>query len=109
MEKINIIVKLDNKEMPYKYRGEATINKDIIEFNDKKDNYIFDKKVQRLIKSSEESTIMLDFKNKNIKIKEKENELIINIEVKEINISKNNVKIIYIIDKNEIIFQIKEV
>ena len=67
------------------------------------------KKVQRLIKSSEESTILLDFKNKDIKIKEKENELIINIEVKEINISKNNVKIIYIIDKNEIIFQIKEV
>lgn len=109
MEKINIILKLDNKDIPYEYKGVATKNKDIIEFTDKKDNYIFDKKVQRLIKNNENSTIMLDFKNQEIRIREKENELIINIKVKKIDISNNKIKIIYIIDKNEIAFQIKEV
>lgn len=115
MEKINIIVNLENGDMPYEYRGYAYVNKDIIEFTDKEYNYkeyhyIFDKAVNRLIKSSDTNqNLILDFNNKEIKILEIDKELSMKMDVKKIDINGNNIKIIYKIDKNDIIFQIKEV
>jgi hypothetical protein len=109
MNKININLKLNNKDMPYEYNGEATIKKDIIEFNDNLDNYIFDKTAKRFVKSNKKNIINIDFLNKNIIIKDNDNELSINIEVKRIKIKDNNIDIIYKIDKDDINLNIREV
>ena len=113
MEKININVNLKNQEMNYNYKGLAYINKDIIDFYDKEYNkdyhYIFDKSVKRLIKSSETTTLIFDFNNKELRIIENNKELRTSINVKKVDIKGNNIEIIYIIDKNEILFEIKEV
>ena len=109
MKKININLKLNNKEMPYEYKGEALLKKDIIEFNDNKDNYIFDKTAKRFVKSNNKTIINIDFLNKEIKVKDKDNELYIKIEIKKLNIDGNNIDIIYKVDNNDIKLCIKEV
>lgn len=114
MNKINIKVKLDNKDMTYHYEGVAYTNKDIIEYHDKEFNYkeyhyIFDKKVKRLIKSCEDTTITLDFHNEQLKINDNNRELKMDIDVEKIDINGNNIEIIYKVDKDEIKYEIKEV
>ena len=114
MEKINIIVTLDNKDLPYEYTGMAFVNKDIIEYDDigynfKKFHYIFDKTVKRLIKSSSDDTIILDFLNEEVIVRRNNNDLMMKIKVKKLEIDGNNIDVIYIIDKEDIKFQIKEV
>jgi hypothetical protein len=109
MKTINIYLKLDNKDIPYKYSGEALLKKDIIEFNDNKDNYIFDKTAKRFVKSNNRTIINIDFLNKEINIKEKDNELTIKIIVKKLIIDGNNIDIIYKVDNYDIKLSIKEV
>lgn len=109
MKTINIYVKVDNNDIPYEYKGEATINKDLIEFNDKPYNYIFDKKAKRLIKSNQSNLIIIDFLNQELKITEDNKEFTMKIEVKKITIDDNNINAIYNIENNEIKLHIKEV
>lgn len=109
MEKINISFKIINDELSYSYNGIASINKDLIEFNDDDFNYIFDKKIKRLIKSKKDYSTIIDFLNKNIKIIDNDKEINIEIELKKIKINRNNIDIIYKIDNNDIVFEIKEV
>ena len=114
MDKIKIKVKLDNKDMNYNYEGIAYINKDIIEYQDKDFNYkeyhyLFDKKIKRLVKSSENTTIILDFLNEELRVIENGKELKMDINVEKIDINGNNVEIIYKITKDEIKYVIKEV
>ncbi len=109
MDKINIIVKLNSQDTNYNYKGNAYINKDIIEYFDEDCHYIFDKKIKRLIKSREKTSIILDFQNEELKIIDNNNEVRTKIEVEKIEISKNNIIIVYKIDKNKFIYRMKEV
>lgn len=109
MKQINISVKLNNKEMPYEYNGEAFANDNIIEFTDKDCNYIFDKKVRRLVKNSHSSNLIIDFLEKEIKIIENNKEYSMKIEVKKYKVKENNIEIIYNIGNDDIEFKIREV
>ncbi len=114
MDKIKIKVELDNKDMNYNYEGIAYINKDIIEYRDKDFNYkeyhyLFDKKIKRLVKSSENTTIILDFLNEELRVIEDSKELKMDINVETIDINGNNIEIIYKIANDDIKYVIKEV
>lgn len=107
MQKINIEFKINNSKLPYLYIGEAELNKDIIEFNDNDENYLYDKKINRLTKTKNGYRIVIDFDKEVISVYEKDTSLDIKINIKEKKISNNNIKIIYSIDKEEIEFELE--
>ena len=107
MEKINIKFLLDNKEMPYLYEGEATLNKDIIEFNDQDTNYIYDKKINRLTKIKDKLKFVLDFDNEVINIEENGIEINIKFKIKKKKIIYKKINIIYSIENNKILFELE--
>lgn len=104
MKAINIRLRIINVDVPYEYIGEAKEYNDIIEFNDNDTNYIFDKTIKRLTKSNRNNTLIVDFQNKKIIIKEKENELNTNIKLLKEEINKDKIHYIYEIDRNKIEF-----
>ena len=107
MKKISINFKIDNKELPYIYKGEASLNKDIIEFIDNDEEYIYDKKINRLTKIKNGYKIVIDFDQELIKLYEKENSLDIKIKIKKKKIEDNYINIDYVIDNNEICFELE--
>ena len=107
MEKINIEFKILNKDLPYIYEGEATLNKDIIEFKDNDEEYIYDKKINRLIKIKNGYRIVIDFEKELISLNEKDNSLDIKVNIKDKKISNNYIKVIYSIDEKEITFELE--
>ena len=109
MKKTRISVQLNNKDMPYTYTGDANINDSIIEFIDNDYNYIFDKKVRRLLKSNRYNSITIDFLQKEITIKENDKEYSMKIEVKKYKVEENNIEIIYNIGNDDIELKMKEV
>ena len=108
MNKKSITLKIDNQNLPYIYNGEASINKEIIEFIDNDEEYIYDMKINRLTKIKNGYKIVIDFDQELIKLyDEKENCLDIKIKIKKKEIKENNINIIYIVDKNEICFELE--
>lgn len=107
MEKINIDFKIMNKDLPYTYTGEATLNKDIIEFKDNDEEYIYDKKINRLTKIKNGYKIVLDFDQEVIRLNDNDSSLDMKIKIKKKNISNNSIKVIYSIDRNEITFELE--
>ena len=109
MEEKEIIVKVDNKDNNYYYKGKCTVNKDIIKFVDEETTYIFDKTIERLIKTTKEDKTIIDFNNKELTVTVDKKELKMPIEINNKQICGNNILYKYKIDKNEIKFEIKEV
>ncbi len=109
MEEKEIIVKVDNNDNNYYYKGKCTVNKDIIKFVDNDTTYIFDKTIERLIKTRKEDKTVIDFNNKELTITVDKKELKIPIEINNKQICGNNYLYKYKVDKNEIKFEIKEV
>ena len=107
MQKINIEFKINNSNLPYQYVGEAELNKDIIEFNDNDENYLYDMKINRLTKIKNNYRIVIDFDKEIIQVYEKDTSLDIKIKIKSKKISSNYIKIIYSIDKEEIEFELE--
>jgi hypothetical protein len=109
MEEKEIIVKVINKDNDYYYKGNSIINKDIIKFVDNETTYIFDKTIERLIKTSKEDKTVIDFNNKELTIIVDKKELKMPIIIKCKQICGNNILYKYVIDNNIIEFEIKEV
>lgn len=107
MQKINIEFKIKNSKLPYQYSGEAVLNKDILEFNDNDENYLYDMKINRLTKTKNGYRIVIDFEKEMIQVYEKDTSLDIKIKIKSKKISSNYIKIIYSIDKEEIEFELE--
>lgn len=103
-------MKINNEELPYEYKGKATINRDIVEFSDGQYKYLYDIKINRLVKYDKKRELVLDFNQEEITIKEDKT---ITIKIKLINkkITSNKIYFKYKIDKNIIEFslEIKEV
>lgn len=104
MNLINISVKINNEEAPYSYKGVAKEYKDLIEFNNQNENFIFDKTIKRVTKNDINSTVVVDFLNKEIIIKSKEKTFSLNIEMIKEEITNNKYYYLYIIDNKEIEF-----
>ena len=102
MGKINIKLSINNKENPYKYEGIALINKDIVSYNHNGYDYVYDLRINRLIKSNKENNTIIDFDKEEIIIDNKYN---LKIKIKTKIISDKERNIIYNIDKNEIEFK----
>ena len=100
---IKMNIKSDNDN--YSYNGIANLNRDIITFCDK-DEYIFDKRINRLSKINKNKKIIIDFNNKLINISDKDNRINIDIDVTKKDISENKIEIIYKIDKNRFNFKL---
>lgn len=107
MEKINIDLKIKNKDLPYIYTGEANLNRDIIDFKDNDEEYIYDKKINRLSKVKNGYKIVLDFDQEVVRLNDNDNPLDIKIKIKSKKISNNYIKVIYSIDENEITFELE--
>ena len=90
---------ISSEEDKYSYKGSAILNRDIITFYDK-DDYIFDKKINRLIKTNKNKKMIIDFNNKLITIIDKDNNVNIDIDITKKKISENKIEIIYRIDKS---------
>ncbi len=107
MKEINICFQVVNKDNPYKYYGKAELNKDIIKFNDKNINYIYDRMVKRLTKESKDSTLIIDFKNQNIIMRNDGNEFIIKILLIKDTSNDKKTDILYKVDEDLINFIIE--
>ena len=107
MEKINIQLKINNKDLPYTYTGEASSNRDIIEFVDNGEEYIYDKKINRLTKTRNNYKVVIDFDEEIIRLNDNDNLINIKIKIKSKIISNNYIKLIYSIDGNEITFELE--
>ena len=104
MNLIIIKVEINNVDSPYHFEGEARELNDIIEFDYLKENFIFDKKIQRVTKSSSNDSIIVDFLNKEIIIKSKEKSLKFNIELLDSKITDKKYYYLYKLDNNKIEF-----
>ena len=104
MNLIKLKVDINNTDSPYHYDGEAKEHNDIIEFDYLNENFIFDKKIQRVTKSSFNNTIVVDFLNKEIIIKSKEKSLSFKIKILKKKINDNKYYYLYTVDNNKIEF-----
>lgn len=107
MKEINICFQVVNKDNPYKYVGKAELNKDIIKFCDNNINYIYDREIKRLTKESKDSTLVIDFENQNILMRNDGNEFLIEIELLKDKTNENKIDILYKVDKDIINFIIE--
>ncbi len=106
MKKIIVSMNVDSKNMPYIYEGEGLLNKDLILFSNGEYKYIFDLKIKRLIKEKENDKMIIDFKNKQIKISNEDLEIDFNIEMIASKENKSSYSYKYKLDKEEISFNI---
>ena len=108
MNLINIIVKINNPDAPYYYKGEAKEYKDIIEYDYLNENVIFDKQMERVIKSNNNESVIVDFQKEEIVINSNKKELNIKINVVKKEISENRFYYLYEFDKIKIEFIIEK-
>ena len=108
MNLIKVKVDINNEDSPYHYEGDARELNDIIEYNFQNENFIFDKKIQRVTKSNSSNLLIVDFLNKKIIIKSKEKNLELDIEILEKKISNNEYYYLYKLDNYKIEFILKK-
>lgn len=81
MKKVKIIFKINNNDTNYIYNDIGTINKDLVEFADIDDKYIFDMSLKRIVKSTKDSKIIVDFNKECVIINALNNQLEFKIKV----------------------------
>lgn len=104
MNLINIFVKINNSDAPYEYKGEAKEYKDIIEYDNLNENFVFDKQIERITKSSDKNKVVVDFKNEEIRVNSDNKELNIKIKVIKKEINEFRYYYLYEFDKMKIEF-----
>ena len=104
MNLVNIVVKINNKNTPYYYEGVARKYKDIIEYDYKDENFVFDKEIEKKKKSSKNESIIKKKKKEEIIIKSNNNELNIKIKILNKKINENRFYYLYEFDKMKIEF-----
>ena len=104
MNLVNIIVKINNQDAPYSYKGEAKEYKDIIEYDYLDENFVFDKQIERITKSNDKSSVVVDFQKEEIVINSDNKELNIKIKVIKKDINENRFYYLYEFDKMKIEF-----
>ena len=111
MQKVKINLKIKNNNNFNNYTGIGFLDKDIISYEKKEEKLIYDKKINRLIKKDKEKELIIDFNKKNITITTKNEFIEFDIEVIELYSSEEKVKIKYKIDSDiiEFLLEIKEV
>lgn len=102
MKKIKIITEIKNNDNPYYYEGIAFLNKDIISYRKDEETIIFDKKINRLIKKDKEKELRIDFNDKNMSIFTKEGNLTFDIELIKLYSNEELISVKYLIDQEEI-------
>ena len=108
MKKVNVYLKIENPDSPYEYRGIAYSSNEIIEFNDNSYNYVFDNKIKRVTKSNKDESLILDFLNKKLMIKNKSLNFSSKIEVLEIEINNLQTKYTYKLDGKKICIKLNK-
>lgn len=81
MKKVKIKLKVNSSDTNYIYNGMGTINKDLVEFTDNDDKYLFDITLKRIIKSNKDSKIIIDFNKECVIINALNNQLEFKIKV----------------------------
>ena len=81
MNLINVMVKINNPDAPYKYKGAAREHKDIIEYDNLEENFVFDKQIERITKTNNKNIVIVEFKNKEIRVNEDNKEINIKIKI----------------------------
>ena len=111
MQKVKINLKIKNNNNFNNYTGIGFLDKDIISYEKKEEKLIYDKKINRLIKKDKEKELRIDFNKKNMTITTKNEFIEFDIEVIELYSSEEKVKIKYKIDSDiiEFLLEIKEV
>lgn len=105
----NILIEMEilSKNTPYKYKGQGKRNKDLILFDDKDNNYIFDLKMKRLTKTHKKEKIVVDFSQERIEIDSDGIEIDIKISLVDESIKEEFYSCKYKLDREEIYFVIK--
>lgn len=108
MKKINIKVYINNEESPYYYEGDAYEHLDLVKYYYLNEEFIYDKKIERITKIGVNSSIVVDFLNKVIIIKSKEKTLEIKIDLIKRKITENQFYYLYKIDNKKFEFIMKK-
>lgn len=104
MRNIELVVEIENNFEKQRYNCNGVENKDIIRAKNDLVEFIYDRKIAKLMKKEERNTVSIDFSNKNINIIDRENTISFKINVSKYFVSDNILRATYNIDDN--IFQI---
>ena len=69
MSNINIKFKIDSKSSNYQYKGNGSINKDIISFKDNESDYYIDFAFKKITKMTKKELVVIDLKKSCIELK----------------------------------------
>ena len=110
MQKVKINLKIKNNNNFNNYTGIGFLEKDIISYEKKEEKLMYDKKIKRLIKKDKEKELRIDFNQKNMMIITKNEFIKFDIEVIELYSNEEKVKIKYKIDSDiiEFLLEVKE-
>lgn len=105
MKNIELIININNDINIYK----ATMDNNIIKYEDNDSKVIMDINKDRLIRTSKEKYMVLDFKQElvNITMKDINYDISLKIEVKSIEKEDNYYKVLYVLENDEFNFELK--
>ncbi len=105
MKNIELIININNNINIYK----ATIDNNIIKYEDNDSKVTMDINKDRLIRTSKEKYMVLDFKQElvHITIKDINYDISLKIEVKSIEKEDNYYKVLYVLENDEFNFELK--
>ena len=110
MQKVKVKLKIKNNDDINSYIGIGFLDKDIISYEKEEEKLMYDKKIKRLIKKDKEKELRIDFNQKNMMIITKNEFIKFDIEVIELYSNEEKVKIKYKIDSDiiEFLLEVKE-
>ena len=105
MKNIELIININNNINIYK----ATIDNNIIKYEDNDSKVTMDINKDRLIRTSKEKYMVLDFKQElvHITMKDINYDISLKIEVKSIEKEDNYYKVLYVLENDEFNFELK--
>lgn len=105
MKNIELIININNDINIYK----ATMDNNIIKYEDNDSKVIMDINKDRLIRTSKEKYMVLDFKQElvHITMKDINYDISLRIEVKSIKKEDNYYKVLYVLENDEFNFELK--
>ena len=105
MKNIELIININNNINIYK----ATIDNNIIKYKDNDSKVTMDINKDRLIRTSKEKYMVLDFKQElvHITMKDINYDISLKIEVKSIEKEDNYYKVLYVLENDEFNFELK--
>ena len=95
MSNISVKFKIKSSSNNYLYNGYASLNRDIISFQDKEDEYYIDLSLKRITRTSKKNYMMIDFDKSFIEYKLDDLNTKIDIDIIKYDIKDNVIKIKY--------------